>query len=560
MEVMRLRTELAEQEAAAELIMQGMAATSIQAAMRGRLARKYLASARHAAVRIQSVFRRHVAQVHVDALRIERAVMDASCTKMQAAFRGLVARRRAAVERAAVVRVQSAIRGYSVRAEFNTMRAERITQINATILVQSTARGFLARRMLARKNAAAHTVQCAVRGYLARSRLAQLRAEHAMRVAGALQMQALARGYLARMQVARMRAELAVARAAEAQAIARDAAALSIQAALRGWHMRQRFGIARTAAITIQRRIRGMLGRVYASKLRKMMEQKARIAAAAAVTQPAEKRLCARTTWALSVLASSQELAHLGEACDALVVCCTDGGAVCQSLVAGNGGVEHLLRYVRSCGRSDAHVALLTKCLSVLRSCAVQGAPSAAHIARARGCVSVLLEQMQACRDKPDVFDAACDVLVLLAQDPETRTAAFSPTETPTSVAATPARAVAGGYDAETIKRLALMHGILSKRHAADSQWLSRMSGARSARGAAAAEAAKLKLTVCAKSIARLEAVLDALGVDASAREMLATPAMPAAHRFTPLTTVKTAAPMSTLRRRRTPNRDGLGG
>ena len=340
----------------------------------------------------------------------------------------------------------------------------------------------------------------------------------------------------------------------------RETSAIAIQAAMRGWQVRKNLVKIELAAIEIQRRTRGILARARASVVREEAMRRARTAAATAATLPAAERVGKRTMWALSILSSSQDLVHLGEACDALVECCSTGGAACQSLVAGNGGVDMLLRYVRSCGRSESHLSLLSKCLTVLRVCAMPSAPSAVHIARARACVPILLEQMQACRDKPLVFDAACEVLVLLAQNASCRTIAFAPSAAPANATVTPARANSGGFDAETIKRLALMHGILSKRHTADSQWLARMSSARTARGVAAAEAAKQKLAACAGSIKRVEALLDALGVDASAREMLATPATPAVHR-TPLTVYKSAAPMSTLRRRRTPSKEGgVGG
>ena len=371
------------------------------------------------------------------------------------------------------------------------------------------------------------------------------------RETSAIAIQAAMRGRVARLEVARMRAELAVQR---------ETSAIAIQAAMRGWQVRKNLVKIELAAIEIQRRTRGILARARASVVREEAMRRARTAAATAATLPAAERLGKRTMWALSILSSSQDLVHLGEACDALVECCSTGGAACQSLVAGNGGVDMLLRYVRSCGRSESHLSLLSKCLTVLRVCAMPSAPSAVHIARARACVPILLEQMQACRDKPLVFDAACEVLVLLAQNASCRTIAFAPSAAPANATVTPARANSGGFDAETIKRLALMHGILSKRHTADSQWLARMSSARTARGVAAAEAAKQKLAACAGSIKRVEALLDALGVDASAREMLATPATPAVHR-TPLTVYKSAAPMSTLRRRRTPSKEGgVGG
>ncbi|XRB12231.1 abnormal spindle-like microcephaly-associated protein-like protein [Pseudoscourfieldia marina] len=646
-EASRIRAEIAMLKA------RESAAVTVQAAMRGRIARIEASRMRAeiamlkaresaAALTIQSLFRGHVARMKSKSIRIQNAVKEVSCVRMQAAFRGLVARRKAEMERAAVVRLQSAVRGFHVRAEFTALRSSRAKMAQASTLLQSAARGFLVRRALMRQSDAARQIQAAMRGHVARLEVARMRAELAtlresaaiaiqsamrgrlrarrmqaelavQRETSAIAIQAAMRGRVARLEVARMRAELAVQRETSAIAIQaamrgrvarlevarmrtelavqretsaiaiqaamrgrvarlevarmraelavqRETSAIAIQAAMRGWQVRKNLVKIELAAIEIQRRTRGILARARASVVREEAMRRARTAAATAATLPAAERLGKRTMWALSILSSSQDLVHLGEACDALVECCSTGGATCQSLVAGNGGVDMLLRYVRSCGRSESHLSLLSKCLTVLRVCAMPSAPSAVHIARARACVPILLEQMQACRDKPLVFDAACEVLVLLAQNASCRTIAFAPSAAPANATVTPARANSGGFDAETIKRLALMHGILSKRHTADSQWLARMSSARTARGVAAAEAAKQKLAACAGSIKRVEALLDALGVDASAREMLATPATPAVHR-TPLTVYKSAAPMSTLRRRRTPSKEGgVGG
>ncbi|GHP08393.1 hypothetical protein PPROV_000713200 [Pycnococcus provasolii] len=716
-EASRMRAEMNRMRALWE-VARNMAATTLQTAMRGRLARieasriraeiAMLKARESAAVTVQAAMRGRLARIEASRMRAEIAMLkareSAAALTIQTAFRGLVARRKAEMERAAVVRLQSAVRGFHVRAEFTALRSSRAKMAQASTLLQSAARGFLVRRALMRQSDAARQIQAAMRGHVARLEVARMRAELAtlresaaiaiqsamrgrlrarrmqaelavqretsaiaiqaamrgrvarlevarmraelavqretsaiaiqaamrgrvarlevarmraelavqretsaiaiqaamrgrvarlevarmraelavQRETSAIAIQAAMRGRVARLEVARMRAELAVQRETSAIAIQaamrgrvarlevarmraelavqRETSAIAIQAAMRGWQVRKNLVKIELAAIEIQRRTRGILARARASVVREEAMRRARTAAATAATLPAAERVGKRTMWALSILSSSQDLVHLGEACDALVECCSTGGAACQSLVAGNGGVDMLLRYVRSCGRSESHLSLLSKCLTVLRVCAMPSAPSAVHIARARACVPILLEQMQACRDKPLVFDAACEVLVLLAQNASCRTIAFAPSAAPANATVTPARANSGGFDAETIKRLALMHGILSKRHTADSQWLARMSSARTARGVAAAEAAKQKLAACAGSIKRVEALLDALGVDASAREMLATPATPAVHR-TPLTVYKSAAPMSTLRRRRTPSKEGgVGG
>lgn len=273
------------------------AATKIQAAARGRIARRSYCRMATAAATLQSAVRRFLAR------RRDRRRMDAAAIVVQKMFRGYMERvrlhrefitpmllargesnllilrenRYTARVSAPLVRIQAATRAWLARRSFLAIRNAAIRMQatfrmsramrdyaatrRAAVAIQASFRGFAARHQLAVAVDAVVCIQRHVRGYCRRVRFARLRE-------AAITAQSLYRQRCAVEEVGRLRVERAqheAARTIQARARARRQmleyqrmrrASVVIQARVRGMHARSAYVERRRSAITIQRAFR----------------------------------------------------------------------------------------------------------------------------------------------------------------------------------------------------------------------------------------------------------------------------------------------------------------
>lgn len=278
------------------------AAASIQALFRGGQARKRVTAIRRARLRVwlatqlQALGRGARARFNVALLWLERKRERRAAIRFQAAFRGLRARREAAMERhrlellrqqELVRKVQAAWRGRSARRLASRMRAaseeHRQRMLAAAVLVQRVYRGWRGRGAFAvfltahrlhkrRQDLAATNIQRLARGVAGRRKASLARAhkqaEEERRFRAARTIQGCVRGRLAR------RTTEAIKQDREAL----DAAATAVQAAWRArrgrMHAQQvrqerRAMAMEDAALLVQRAWRGKAARVAMKLVRR---------------------------------------------------------------------------------------------------------------------------------------------------------------------------------------------------------------------------------------------------------------------------------------------------
>jgi len=379
----RARGRSGRQEAAAvkvrreeqEAAYRETAATGLQAGVRGGAARRKVAAARAAReVEAAEEAARQAAEAAEGAARSEAEVraQHAAAVGVQAQVRGGKARQktsalkaqRAAAEAAqrevAAVGLQAGVRGGVARREVATMRAKReaeeaeaaARQAAATGL-QAGVRGGAARRDVASKRAtreaekqarreveAAAVLTAAARGATARRQVAGLRvmreAEATQREKAAVGLQAGVRGRAARHRTAAARAQRGAEQHAQwaAEAAARReaeeaAAATMLQGGVRGAAARKRVGAMQgrrsAAAVSLQSKHRGLLGRRAAVQLAKDREvseeekrrwkaaeaarlEAARVARVESLRLAAEERERREIAWRAQRAAKEQEL------------------------------------------------------------------------------------------------------------------------------------------------------------------------------------------------------------------------------------------------------------
>ncbi len=145
-----------------ELERQEQAATVIQSAVRGHQARKELEAQREAATKIQALVRGHQA-------RKELQAQHEAATKIQALVRGHQARKELQAQRDAATKIQALVRSYQARKEFQELKT-------ATVKLQAQLRAWEARRELSRlkeeklRNDSATVIQSAFRGWVQRKK------------------------------------------------------------------------------------------------------------------------------------------------------------------------------------------------------------------------------------------------------------------------------------------------------------------------------------------------------------------------------------------------------
>ncbi|NBD07706.1 MULTISPECIES: hypothetical protein [Corallococcus] len=156
---------------------QRQAAITVQAAVRGWLARRALERENEAATKIQALVRGHQ-------VRKELQAQNEAATKIQALVRGHQVRKELQAQNEAATKIQALVRGHQVRKELQA-------QNEAATKIQALVRGHQVRKELQAQNEAATKIQALVRGH-------QVRKELQAQNEAATKIQALIRGYQAR--------------------------------------------------------------------------------------------------------------------------------------------------------------------------------------------------------------------------------------------------------------------------------------------------------------------------------------------------------------------------
>ena len=274
----RLETERLEKEAAleaakiaeAEARAQANAATLVQAHVRGMLARGQYSRDRELVIKLQMAARRWVLRRKWKRLETERLEKEAAleaakiaeaearaqanaATLVQAHVRGMLARGQYSRDRELVIKLQMAARRWVLRRKWKRLETERLekeaaleaakiaeaearAQANAATLVQAHVRGMLARGQYSRDRELVIQLQMAARRWVLRRKWKRLETERLEKEAA-----------------------LEAAKIAEAEASARNRAAVIIQSRLRGAICRARYAHDRAGILHTQFLVRAWL-------------------------------------------------------------------------------------------------------------------------------------------------------------------------------------------------------------------------------------------------------------------------------------------------------------
>ena len=274
----RLETERLEKEAAleaakiaeAEARAQANAATLVQAHVRGMLARGQYSRDRELVIKLQMAARRWVLRRKWKRLETERLEKEAAleaakiaeaearaqanaATLVQAHVRGMLARGQYSRDRELVIKLQMAARRWVLRRKWKRLETERLekeaaleaakiaeaearAQANAATLVQAHVRGMLARGQYSRDRELVIKLQMAARRWVLRRKWKRLETERLEKEAA-----------------------LEAAKIAEAEASARNRAAVIIQSRLRGAICRARYAHDRAGILHTQFLVRAWL-------------------------------------------------------------------------------------------------------------------------------------------------------------------------------------------------------------------------------------------------------------------------------------------------------------
>jgi hypothetical protein len=217
----------------------------------------------------------------------------------------------------------------------------------------------------------------------------------------------------------RRRARLVVAATSAAQRVAR------------GFLGRRRSRAARLGVVVLQARFRGSVARAAASKNRRVLQVRAKLARAAAraAAQP-ELRLGNRTVAALEALRTGKMLSDIMLALATLEVS-TRLSPPCAASFAAGGAASVLLKVASTCNRSTPHQEIVRSVLATLCHVAAQGyghdmvrVVCAAGIqGGAQAVAEAVAELVVNFRDREAIFCLGVDLVTALCVEPAFRAA-----------------------------------------------------------------------------------------------------------------------------------------
>ncbi|PNH10245.1 Abnormal spindle-like microcephaly-associated [Tetrabaena socialis] len=414
------------------------AAVVVQSAFRGCCARKELARAHVAAAVIQLAWRRHRRSCAATVLqafwRMKLARWDfrrrvQAATTLQAYARGLLQRLAHARLRSAATAVQGLWRCRQARGEM----AKRAERFYADLQRRQVEMLLEVGRQYMRKVVAAIRIQASWRGLKARQALAPVWEQHRQHMReqrGAARIQAAWRGYAARKAEAGRRYALEVLSVLLPIRRARKELLLrrhqhAARACVRGWLARGQFKVAVLAAMKIQAMWRGHAVRLRDGRAKREARQRLEQAAVEAQRAGVTRHIGYRAREALELLLRPNTNLTQVLAAVEVIDTATRYSRDCCKLIARNGGLVALLRFVRSCNRSKPHVEVLHRALAVLHNiCRCTALVS--DVFHAEDCLTVLSEVLQFFRDTEEVFRPTAALLQRLVA-PDSLAAAVPP-------------------------------------------------------------------------------------------------------------------------------------
>ncbi|KAL6765370.1 hypothetical protein V8C86DRAFT_2458344 [Haematococcus lacustris] len=385
----------------------------LQAAVRSRQAQQAAEARRQAIIAVQVMWRRHLTQLALSALRAEQK----AALTLQAGVRSWLGRRAAASRRRHIITVQACVRGWLARQLVNEMKARGALVLAAKAYMerwqaahklQAWWRGVMVRRqhgnvLLAVRQRRLHSKAAAVIQRAFRAHLQQARYLR-QRQALAVITQAVPM-FRARMLV------LVARRAAATQA----AAATVMQSQWRARCAMRAKAVALHNIVRVQALWRGWKVRRNDGRAKAEARRKLTAAAAVAARNP-NKTLGARVRDALEQLKSRKDPAQLSQALQSMETGSSYSLACCELIVESR-GVAGLLRLMRGLNRSKPHVDLLLRMLAVM-SHICRHAHLVPAVFASEDCIPTLSERLQFFRDQEDVFMAAMSVVVKLLGPP----------------------------------------------------------------------------------------------------------------------------------------------
>ncbi|KNA22012.1 hypothetical protein SOVF_038020 [Spinacia oleracea] len=418
----------------------GNAAVIIQSHLRRVVERKKYLKIKQAVEKIQLSWKQFLASEYCQTRRL-------AATKIQSYVRGWMLKRRFLNKKQAALKIQSVLRSLRCVQDF---REYRIATKSA-IIVQSHARGWIARRDACRHRNCLLLVQSHCRRWLARrgflrQKDAALTIQSAFRVKmcryafhryrhAATEIQRLVRGKISRNRLLGSSSLPVIAsighRSCSSElSIVLDAivklqrwwkgalefklrkeAAVVIQSYMRRFICQQKTLKERHHAITIQAHWKGYLARKHAKE--QLVDLRLRIQKSAATVED-RMRIMNRLVAALKELKSMKNVSGILHNCATLNIATTHSQKCCERLVD-EGAVEILLYQITAVTRSIPDQEVMKHCLSTLRNLSKYADLADALIAH-RGSIETILREFL--RNKEEGYFIACELLKKLCTRP----------------------------------------------------------------------------------------------------------------------------------------------
>eukprot|EP00043_Microstomoeca_roanoka_P019502 m.219984 g.219984 ORF g.219984 m.219984 type:complete len:1667 (+) comp17006_c2_seq6:2063-7063(+) len=405
----------------------------LQSATRVFLARQELRYLRHRHAIIANFAQETL--LHLAAITIQRQfrlwrLHTCAATVLQAAVRGFIARQTYQRKQSAILLLQRNIRGYQTRKAYVAWREERIRALTqasrcffSTIIIQRAWRRYAIQR------AAATRIQAAAKRFLAQQRYLRLKAAtvqiqsmwrsvcarrtfHQLQLAAARRQRVLhfgARMFLAAVCIQRsFRAHMLRVR--------QHHAAVVIQRHFRSWKKLHSLEARETAATRIQAWYRAYrIRKQMSDRLRQIHQNVCEINKAYC----AEATLGWKTNSALGVLLKYKKVSRVLEALRNLTRMASLSSECCAR-IASHDGLEVIYTLIRSCNRSKPEMAMVVHCLSIITSL-LQHESTRAQVMKNLSLGELMFELTRGYRDNSEIFVPACRLLHHCCQNAEHR-------------------------------------------------------------------------------------------------------------------------------------------